>query len=66
MIVYRVEENWGSGGCGFTCETPREVYDALVEEYGHDEATNIEGWCELATVGEEYSKDGIIVYIIEE
>ncbi len=65
MIAYRVEENWGSGGCGFTYDTPREVYDALVETYGHDEAANIEGWCEAA-IGEEYSKDGILVYIIEE
>ena len=66
MIVYRVEENWGSGGCGFTYETPRDVYNALVREYGHNEASNIEGWCKLASVGEEYNRKGIHVFIIEE
>lgn len=66
MIIYRVEENWGSGGCGYIYETPREVYEALVDDYGHDEAANIEGWCELASVGEEYNGDGITVYVYEE
>ena len=64
--MYRVEENWGSGGCGYTCKTTKEVYDALVEKYGHDEAANIEDWCKHATIGEEYSKDGILVYIVDE
>ena len=31
--MYRVEENWGSGGCGYTCKTTKEVYDAFKKEY---------------------------------
>lgn len=34
--------------------SPREVYDFLSEFYSHEICANAEGWCELASVGEEY------------
>ena len=35
--------------------TPRSVYYHLIQHFfNHDTAANAEGWCELASVGEEY------------
>lgn len=34
--------------------SPRGVYEYLSDYYSHDTAAKAEGWCELASVGEEY------------
>lgn len=34
--------------------SPRGVYEFLSDYYSHDTASKAEGWCELASVGEEY------------
>ena len=64
--MFRVEVSWDSGGYGWTYKKPEEVYDDLVDIIGHDEAANVEGWCELASIGEEYNGENFTVYVYEE
>lgn len=39
--------------------SPRGVYEFLYEHYDHDTSASAEGWCELASIGEEYEGSGL-------
>lgn len=65
-IIYRVEMDLGNGGYGWNYKTQREVYEDLEETVGHDEAANVEGWCEIASIGEIYEGNHYKVYILED
>lgn len=64
--MFRVEMDTGNSGYGWHYNSPREVYDDLVGNIGHDEAANVEGWCELACIGEVYWGDHFQVYVLED
>jgi hypothetical protein len=44
----------------------RDVYEHLVEQFGHDRAANAEAWTELASVGEWYEDDDFEIEMMEE
>lgn len=63
--MFRVEMDTGNGGWGWNFKTPEDVYENIVDEVGHDEAANVQGWCELASIGEVYEGEHFQVYVME-
>ena len=42
------------------------IYDFLTDHgYSHDIAANVEGWADLASIGEEYELDGAEIIIVD-
>lgn len=48
------------------CSDSIDVYDYLVDRFGHNVAANAEGWVELACIGEWYEDDEFEIEIMEE
>ena len=42
------------------------IYDFLTDHgYSHDIAADVEGWADLASIGEEYELDGVEIIIVD-
>ena len=46
-------------------EDSRAVYFKLVPHLGHEMAAEIEGWTEMAYIGEEFEVGGILIEMVE-
>jgi hypothetical protein len=59
------KETLAHRGYVMICTDSREIYDSLVDRFGHDVAASAEGWTELASVGEWYEEDEFEIEMME-
>ena len=59
------QETLSHRGYEMFCSDSREVYDCLIERFGHDIAADAEGWTEVACIGEWYEENGFEIEMIE-
>lgn len=51
--------------CSYYYEDSKSVYLKIKSHLGHELAVEVEGWTELACVGEEFEIGGILIEMVE-
>lgn len=51
--------------CSYYYDDSRSVYFKVEPHLGHEEAAEVEGWTEMACIGEEFEIGGILIEMVE-